>query len=168
MRRAASLLLSLVFLCPCLLHSQDSSAAHRAALEKDAGELGSYALTMDVVTRLFQATHAATEAAKADPSIKVSFEGDEHAGSPSIDDLANKIATSPKLVTLFAGFSFTPRQYAAATMCLIQTGLAMIAMQSGQTVEQVRRATHVNPANIKLLAEHRADVDELRTKYPTQ
>ena len=167
MRRTLSLLLLLVLCIPALTHAQ-SSPAHLAALDKDAAELSTYALTMDTVSRLFQATHAATEAAKADPSIKVSFAGDPDADSPTIDQLAGKIAGSPKLVTLLAGYSFTPREFSAATMSLIQTGLALMAVQSGQKPEDVTKSAHTNPANMKLLVEHRAEIEELRKKYPSQ
>ena len=168
MQRLLVLLLLFALCTPAALPGQDAAAKHRAAFEKDAAELSTYALTMDIVTRLFQATHAATEAAKADPSIKVSFEGDDHANSPTIDQLAGKLATSPKLVSLLAGYSFTPRQFSSASLSLIQTGLAMVALQSGKKLDEVGRLIPVNPANIKFLQEHSTEISALQTKYPTQ
>lgn len=166
--RLAACVLSLALVSnPWAMPAQEPAPAWQSATAKDVAELSSYALTMDIVTRLFQATHAATEAAKADPSIKVSLGSDEGA-SPTIDQLANKLATSPKLVAILAENGFTPHAYSAASFSLIQTGLAMIAMQGGQSLEQVSRAAHVNPANIKLLAEHKAEMQALQAKYPTQ
>ena len=165
MRRAALLLF--LFLPCTVTRAQDSAAVHRAALDRDAVELSSYLLTMDAVTRLFEANHGATEAAKADPSIHLSLQGDEHADSPTIDQLAAKVASSPKLVSVLAEYSFTPRQFAVASMCLIRTGLAALAMQSGQTLDQVMRVAHVNLANLRLLAEHKAEIETLRTRFPT-
>ena len=164
MRRAALLFL-LVFRC-VVVFAQDSAATHRAALDKDAVELGSYLLTMDAVARLFEANHSVAEAAKADPSIQMSLQGDEHADSPTIDQLAGKLAASPKLVSVLAQYSFTPRQFAVASLCLIRTGLAALAMQSGQTLDQVIRVAHVNPANLRLLAEHKAEIQMLRNRFP--
>lgn len=165
MHRTALLLL---LLFPCVgTFAQDSAGVHRAALDKDAVELSSYLLTMEVVTRLFEANHSATEAAKADPSIQMSLQGDEHADNPTIDQLAGKLASSPKLVSVLAQYSFTPRQFSVASLCLIRTGLAALALQSGQTLDQVTRVAHVNPANLRLLAEHKAEIQTLRTRFPT-
>lgn len=147
--------------------AQDAAAEHHSLPAKDVAELSAFALTMDIVSRLFQATHAATEAARTDPSIKVSFEGDANAESPSVDQLAAKLTTSPKLVVLLAVYGFTPRQFSTGSLSLIQTGLAMLALQSGKTLGEVSRVLPVNPANIEFLKNHHDEITALQTKYPT-
>ena len=149
----------------CAMGQTPSQSAQDAA---DFKELQSYSLTMDVVTRTFQTLFEMKQAIAADPALqeqeKKNAESDEQ--QKSLAQMAAMITSSPKLTAIIAAHGFTPHGLVLAEMSVVQTSMAMMAENAGAKESDLASKASVNPANLKLLREHQAEVETLSKKYP--
>ncbi len=161
-------LLSAALSCHAALPMPQNSPQHKAQLEQDEAVLQSHTLTMDEMTRLIQVMHDLSEAAKADPSLKDSVKTDNGEDQETLDQMSAALSKSPKAVAIFAAHGFTPHSFAVATMSMVQNALAAFAVQNGAKMDDVVKSTHVNPANVKFMLDHQAEIEALKAKYPSE
>jgi hypothetical protein len=164
--RSAVLVLAVSLTC-IGTHAQ-SSTEHEAELKKDMAELQSYTLTMDIVNRTVVTMSAIGDAVKSDPALEKASKdtADKAEGQATLSQMSSIISSSPKLTAIVAAHGFTPRKFALSEMSLIQTAIAVAAIQAGATVADMVSKGGANADNIKLFTEHKTELDELFKKYP--
>lgn len=88
---------------------------------------------------------------------------DEDEGdNESLDQMAARIGRIPEARKAIEGAGLTPRQYAVITMALFQAAFAQYAVEQGADIARVASDAHVNPANIRFVKEHKAELDKLK------
>jgi hypothetical protein len=165
-----SVVLVLAVSLTCIGTRPQSSPEHEAELKKDMAELQSYTLTMDIVNRTVVTMSAIRDAVKSDPALEKASKdtADKAEGQATLSQMSSIISSSPKLTAIVAGHGFTPRKFALSEMSIIQTAIAVAAVQAGATVADMVSKGGANADNIKLFTEHKAELDELFKKYPMQ
>ena len=138
--------------------------------DKDLLEVQHYTLTMDKVTRASQVTSDAAAAEKADPSLTNSLEAKDadDTDHASLDQMADRLASSPTLVAILKKNGFTPREYIVMTMALVQSSMAVYAKPKDETVEQYAAKIHANPENIVFVQQHAAELQQMHKKTDAQ
>lgn len=127
--------------------------------DADLRELSRYSLTMTDV-RKFAAANA--ELAK---HPKAAQDEDEEAGGgdgESLDEMAARIGRIPEARKAIEGAGLTVRQYAVITMALFQAAFAQYAVEQGADINKVAKDAGVNPANIRFVKEHKAELEKLK------
>jgi hypothetical protein len=127
--------------------------------DADLRELSRYELTMTDV-RKFAAANAALaqhpEAERDEDQDESDTEDD------SLDELAARIGRVPEARKAIEAAGLTVRQYAVITMALFQAAFAQYAVDQGADINKVARDAGVNPANIRFVKEHKAELEKLR------
>jgi hypothetical protein len=124
--------------------------------DADLRELARYTLTMADVQKFAAANTALAKHPKAE-------ETDEDEGdNESLDQMAARIARIPEARKAIEGAGLTPRQYAVITMALFQAAFAQYAVEQGADIAKVARDANVNPANIRFVKEHKAELEKLK------
>ncbi len=161
--RTAALVLAVAVSGISVVSYGQDSPAHTAELKKDEAELKTYTLTMDIVFG------AIRDALKSDPALQKSnkerSDANQEDEQATIGQVASVYSSSPKLIAIAAAHGFTPRKFALSLMSIVQAGLAAAALQAGASMSDVAKSG-VNPDNVKLFRDHKAELDELFKKYP--
>lgn len=160
-----ALLLGSMLAAPSPAPAQNS-AEHKAQLQKDELTLKAHTLTMDELTRFMEAGAAVHQAAKDHPELREYLEkSDNNDDQQTLDQLTAKFSGAPVVVSTLAAHGFTPRQFAIVTMTTVQASMAAFALQRGVKPNDAAFA-NVNPANIRFVQDHKAEIQALRAKYP--
>jgi len=152
---ARNLLLACLFLAA--LCGPPCSAAPSG--DADLRELSRYELTMTDV-RKFAAANAAL--AKHPEAERDEDQDDGDTDDESLDELAARIGRVPEARKAIEAAGLTVRQYAVITMALFQAAFAQYAVDQGADINKVARDAGVNPANIRFVKEHKAELEKLR------
>jgi hypothetical protein len=168
--RTAALVLAVAVSGTSAVSYAQNSPALTAELKKDEAELKTYTLTMDIVNRTAVTVGAMRDAAKSDPALQKSIKDKRDANQedeqPTISQIASVYSSSPKLIAIAAAHGFTPRKFALSQMSIIHAALGVAALQAGASMSDVVTKAGVNPDNIKLFRDHKAELEELFKKYP--
>jgi hypothetical protein len=165
-RIAAAFLLISFAAIPTAAIAQESPA-HAVQVKKDEAEIRAYNLTMDTIERSFATTADMQKAAKADPSLENAAAATHDGQQASLDELTTALSSSPKIVAILAAHKFTPRSFGLAEFAIVQTSLAVAVLQSPDADKAATARGLANPANIKLMQDHMAEIEALQKKYGT-
>lgn len=144
-----------------------SPASDAASKDADLRELQRYELTMSDLRKYASASESLARFEKAkqrddeDSDDDSDDEGDN--GMESLDDMVAKINRAPEARKAIEAAGLTVRQYAVITMALFQAAFAQFAIDQGADPAKVARDASVNPANLRFVKEHKAEIEKLRT-----
>lgn len=158
--RCFALACSFVLACSSL-HAQ----AHKAANDPDLIELEHYTLTMDKVTRCFEALADLNKLAKANPQMASAMDQAEQKNE-SVSDIVRRLSTYPQVTALVQSHGFAVREFVVAQLTVFQSAFAAAAKKMGADPAKLATDAHVNPANIAFMEQHEAEFAELQKKYP--
>jgi hypothetical protein len=127
--------------------------------DADLRELSRYELTMSDV-RKFAAANAAL--AQHPEAERDEDQDDGDTDDESLDELAARIGRVPEARKAIEEAGLTVRQYAVITMALFQAAFAQYAVEQGADIDKVARDAGVNPANIRFVKEHKAELEKLK------
>jgi len=169
--RTAALIVAVAVSGTSAVSYSQNSPAQTAELKKDEAELKTFTLTMDIVNRTVVSVGAMRDAVKSGPALQKSLKDKNDANQqedeqPTISQMASVYSSSPKITAIVAAHGFTPRKFALSQMSIIQTSLALAALQAGASMSDVVSKGGVNPENIKLFRDHKDELQELFKKYP--
>ena len=125
--------------------------------DADLRELSSYQLTMADI-RKFAAANA--NLAKH-PKAEQDDDDAEDADNASLDEMAARIESIPVARKAVEAAGLSARQYVVITMALFQASLAQYAVDQGADPGKIARETGVNPANIRFVKEHKAELEQM-------
>ena len=128
--------------------------------DADLRELSSYQLTMADI-RKFAAANA--NLAKH-PKVEQDDDDAEDADNASLDEMAARIESIPVARKAVEAAGLSARQYAVITMALFQASLAQYAVDQGADPGKIARETGVNPANIRFVKEHKAELEQMENQ----
>jgi hypothetical protein len=84
----------------------------------------------------------------------------------TLTDLERKISAMPPLAGALKAEGVTPREYAKFTLAILQAGFVVAARQmDAKHGTSVPLPEGVNPANVKFLQEHEADIKRMQAAY---
>ena len=154
-RITRSLLIAVLFVAAIV--GQPTRAASSG--DADLRELSRYTLTMADVNKYAAANANLAKISKAEDGE------DEDKGDSdkeSLDDMAARIGRIPEARKAIEAAGLTSRQYAVITMALFQAAFAQYAVEQGADIAKVASDAHVNPANIRFVKEHKAELEKLQ------
>ncbi len=128
--------------------------------DADLRELSSYQLTMADI-RKFAAANA--NLAKH-PKVEQDDDDAEDADNASLDEMAARIESVPVARKAVEAAGLSARQYAVITMALFQASFAQYAVEQGADPGKIARETGVNPANIRFVKEHKAELEQMKNQ----
>jgi len=135
--------------------------------DADLRELSQYTLTMADV-RKWAAAGAALkqQEKKAKGEDEDSDDSDDstdgEAGDESLDEMAKRFERMPDARKAIEGAGLTSRQFAVITMAFMQAAFAQAAVEAGADPAKIARDAHVNPANLKFVKEHKAELEQMK------
>ena len=134
--------------------------AHSAAGgDADLRELSRYQLTMADV-RKFEAANA--NLAKQPKAEQDDEDAENENDNESLDEMAARIESNPIARKAVEAAGLSARQYVVITMALFQAFLAQYAVDQGADPGKIARETGVNPANIRFVKEHKAELEQMK------
>ncbi len=149
--------LVLAFLALTAICGQPTHAAPGG--DADLRELSRYTLTMTDLRKFAAANASLAKHPKAEESEDAD---DSENDNESLDEMAARIGRIPEARQAIEGAGLTVRQYAVITMALFQAAFAQYAVEQGADIDKVARDAGVNPANIRFVKEHKAELEKLK------
>lgn len=149
----------LVFLLGALALVFGRSAHSAASDDADLRELSRYTLTMADIRKYA----AANSALAGQPKVEESDDSDDGDDDESLDEMTARIEKIPAARQAIEGAGLSARQFAVITMALLQASLAQFAIEQGADPAKVARDASVNPANIRFVKEHKAELQKLNS-----
>ena len=158
-RIARNLALAFVFLAALCAQPTRASASGDA----DLRELARYELTLADVRKFAAANAAIAKHPKAEQNDDEEEDEDESSNDDeSLDEMAARIGRIPEARKAIEAAGLTLRQYAVITMALFQAAFAQYAVEQGADPAKVARDAGVNPANLRFVKEHKAELEKLK------
>lgn len=151
------MLLTLVF----ALFTAGVPQAQAASGDADLRELSQYALTMADVRKYAAANESLAKLHGAQQEDEDAEDGDDDSAA-SLDDIVKRIDAKPGARKAIEAAGLGVRQYAVITMALFQAAFAHFAVEQGADPAKVAKDAGVNPANIRFVKEHKAELDQLK------
>jgi hypothetical protein len=128
--------------------------------DADLRELSRYQLTM-VDVRKYAAANA--NLAKHPKNEQDENDAEEDEGdNESLDEMVARIESIPIARKAVEAAGLSARQYVVITMALFQASLAQYAVDQGADPGKIARETGVNPANIRFVKEHKAELEQMK------
>ena len=127
--------------------------------DADLRELSRYQLTMADV-RKFEAANAYL--AKHSKEEQDDDDAEDEGDNESLDEMAARIESNPIARKAVEAAGLSARQYVVITMALFQASLAQYAVDQGADPGKVAGETGVNPANIRFVKEHKAELEQMK------
>ena len=127
--------------------------------DADLRELSRYQLTMADV-RKFEAANA--NLAKHPKEEQDDDDAEDEGDNESLDEMAARIESNPIARKAVEAAGLSARQYVVITMALLQASLAQYAVEQGADPGKIARETGVNPANIRFVKEHKAELEQMK------
>lgn len=137
----------------------------KARVDADAKEIQEYRLTSATLTKLGQVQENLYAAMKAHPEL-----GKGHADSSedredepkTLDDMAKRFDRIPEMKQAIVKSGLTPRQYALATMAMMQAGMSAAVMEMpGADKSKIAPAVQ---ANIAFMKAHKTEIDRMQAR----
>jgi hypothetical protein len=174
MKRTSILpVLLLVSLASCDANDADTdtddappAAATARGADAELAEVSDYELTMDKVDRLLQAQiNLARAASRMTPAEIEALEAEaeaeaEDSDNPSLDDMAANLERHPAAKKAVEDAGISAREYATASLALMQAGMAMsvLSMRPNDNQDSLIREMQANPDNVRFLRENMAEI----------
>jgi hypothetical protein len=130
--------------------------------DADLRELSRYQLTLAEVRKYAAANANLAKHPKVAEDEDAEGDSDEDTSDESLDGMAARIGKIPEARKAIESAGLTVRQYAVITMALIQASMAQFAVDSGADPAKVARDAGVNPANMKFVKEHKAELQKMQ------
>lgn len=148
---------AVLVLVVALLAAVCGEQAHSATGDDaDLRELSRYQLTMADVRK-----YAAANANLAKHPTVEQDDDDAEDENESLDEMAARIESIPVARKAVEAAGLSARQYVVITMALFQASLAQYAVDQGADPGKVAGETGVNPANIRFVKEHKAELEQM-------
>lgn len=147
--------LALMFALLAIVCGPQSGAASGDA---DLRELSRYTLTLADVRKYA----AANESLAKLPKAEETEEDSESENDESLDGMVKRIASVPQARKTIEAAGLTVRQYAVITMSIFQAAFAQYAIEQGADPAKVAKDAGVNPANIRFVKEHKAELEKMK------
>lgn len=129
------------------------------------GTVAEYELTMDRLRRWAEANRSLERAAAADPRLEEALEPAQAEGQDveaSVAIMAETIEGVPEAKKAIEDAGLSPREYVVIGWTMLQSGMAGLALKAGGDTAEVAREMGIDPANLRFLAEHEAEITALR------
>jgi hypothetical protein len=131
------------------------------ASSDDAGlrDATAYTLTMDKVNKYYEAMRNLAVATKnASPAEREAM--NLNAADASLDDYVAHLQNHPIARREIERAGLTTREFAVLTIAILQSGMAsaVIQMRPKDNVDSLAREMKVNPANVRFLRDHEAEL----------
>jgi hypothetical protein len=136
--------------------------AHAASSDADLRELTRYTLTLPDLRKYSAANEALTKLPKPAEKEEDADSDDESNDSESLDDMVKRMESVPGARKSIEGAGLTVRQYAVITMAIFQAAFAQFAIEQGADPAKVAKDAGVNPANIRFVKEHKAELEKMK------
>ncbi|MGH7444613.1 MAG: hypothetical protein ACREKM_07040 [Longimicrobiales bacterium] len=139
--------------------------------DADIAEIQDYELTMDDLRSWSEATAEMQRAAAESPEIAASFEQNESEDQnvdDSIDAMAERIESIPGARDIIEDAGLSAREYTVIFWTMMQAGMAQFSIEQGADPDEVAREYQVNPANLRFMKEHEAEIAALREQMDAQ
>ncbi|MGH7507688.1 MAG: hypothetical protein ACRELX_18695 [Longimicrobiales bacterium] len=139
--------------------------------DADLAEIEDYELTMDDLRRWSEATANFQRTLTENPEIAAALDQEESADQDvddSLDAMAERYESVPEVRDAIEDAGLSTREFAVIFWAMMQAGMAQFAVEQGGDPEEVARELQVNPANIRFMEEHAAEIAELQQKLQPQ
>jgi hypothetical protein len=136
--------------------------AHAAGGDADLRELSRYVLTLTDVRKYAAANEAMARHAKTEQDEEGTEDEDGDDNAESLDGMVKRIEAIPEARKSIEAAGLNVRQYAVITMALFQAAFAQYAVEQGADPAKVAREAGVNPANIRFIKDHKAELEKLK------
>lgn len=129
------------------------------------GPVADYELTMDRLRRWAEANRSLERAAAADPRVEAALEPEQAEWEDvdaSVAVMTETIEGVPEARRAIEDAGLSPREYVVIGWTMLQSGMAGHALKAGGDTAEVAREMGIDPANLRFMAEHEAEIAELR------
>lgn len=140
----------------------DTSATAHQGGTTDLADVTSYRLSMDKVNKFFEAQrNMATRMKSMTPAQREALSMD---GSGSMEEMAQKIESSPEWASAIRDAGLEPREYVTLTMSMLQSAMAaaVLKMRPNDDQDSLVTAMHASMDNVKFVQEHEAEINAKR------
>ena len=140
----------------------ESSASARQDSTMDLSDVASYKLSMDKVDRFFNAQR--NMVIKMKSLTPAQQEALSLSGSGSMEEMAQKIESSPEWASAIHDAGLEPREYVTLTMSMLQSAMAasVLKMRPNDNQDSLVTSMHANMDNVKFVQEHEAEINAKR------
>jgi len=147
-----------------------SAATVPASSGDAAADVTAYELTMERMDRYYAAQRAlAVRVKDMSPAEREAFDvaGD---GDDSIDDMVRRIEAAPAMRAALDEAGMSAREFALATMSIVQSGMAAAVLQMRPEANQdsLLREMKANPANVRFLRENEAALQQKQAELEAE
>jgi hypothetical protein len=130
----------------------------RSADDPDQKELFAYALTMDKIQKMANATTALMAEGKRHPEMN----NDSNSDSKNLDEMVKKLQKYPEVVSILSKNGLTPREYAVGFFTLLQASIAVGSKKSGMYKEYPPKMLQVvSKANLDFMDQHFDEIQKI-------
>ena len=130
--------------------------------DADLRELSRYTLTTADLQKLAAVNANLAKLAKAHENDDEGDDDGSDTNNESLDQMAARLARNPEARKAIEAAGLTPRQYSVIMMALFQASFAQYAVEQGADAAKVAHDASVNPANIRFVKEHKAELQKLQ------
>jgi predicted small lipoprotein YifL len=146
---------------------KDAPPAERSAPAQQDGpinpsDIASYKLSMDKVDKFFEAQR--NMALKLKSLTPAQQEALSLSGSGSLDEMAQKLESSPEWGSAIRDAGLEPREYVMLTMSMLQSAMAasVLKMRPNDDRDSLVTSMHANMDNVKFVQEHETEINAKR------
>ena len=135
------------------------------------GSVAEYELTMEALRQWVEANRNLERVVAADPSVEAALEPEESEGQDvdaSVAIMAERIEGIPAAAAAVEEAGLTPREYVVIGWTMLQSGMAGLSLKAGGDTAEVAREMGIDPANLRFMAEHEAEIAEIRRQMGGQ
>lgn len=128
----------------------------------DLAAVTNYRLSMEKVNKFFEAQRNMAILLKS--LTPAQQEALSLEGSGSMEEMAQKLSSSPEWASAIRAAGLEPGEYAILTMSMLQSSMAaaMLKMQPNSDQDSLVTAMHANMDNVKFVREHEAEINAKR------
>ena len=132
----------------------------------DVKEIAAYALSMDKIRGLAEATKQLKEWEQKNPELAPGMDGDELKNAGSITEQAKIFdAKRPQATAIIKKNGFSTKEYLIALYAFIQAAMIVSFKKAGQAPDPDKLNGVVNPANVELIERNWEEVEKLNASF---
>jgi hypothetical protein len=145
-------------------------AATSSSGDKDLADVTKYELTMAGIDKLFAAQRNLGLKLKAMSPAEREATAMHNDNNASMDDMVRNIEKAPAYVAAIREAGLSPREYVLITVSMMQSGMAagVIKMRPKDNVDSLAREMKANPANVRFIMEHEAELTKKQTEMAAE
>lgn len=128
--------------------------------EGDIEEVSDYRLSMDAVQKMHRAQLNIYSAMQQNPELAqmASMNAEEF----SLDAMEQRFGGVPEIRNAVEQAGLSVREYGVIMLALFQASFAQASLDMGAQRDTVLAATHMNPANLDFVVEHREELQRMQ------